>query len=256
MSPEDPAANGTTPPALYERPITPFGGHDWTYSRDYIGWLVMNIARRLRVAWTDVAAEFGVGIERYRRILSARGLAVACVDTAASALATIRGQEGLIPVQASARDVAVGRVRLPHDGYDVMLVRHLDHAGDPAEVIAGLASLLRPGGRLLVVMRPPVIGCPLFAAALDVFAGLQPDPERTAAAMRAAGLDTELSYEGYQLTFSTRKWLLMVGERSMRFLSHFDDAQMEAGLAEIRQAHPGTRVGFEDTYAFILGTAP
>lgn len=73
--------------------------------------------------------------------------------------------------------------------------------------------------------------------------------------MRAAGLETELSHESYQLVFSTKKWLRMVRERFTPSLSQFDDAALGAGVAEIRQAHQSTRVAFEDTFAFILGTA-
>jgi hypothetical protein len=70
-SPEDPAADRATTPALYERPITPFGGPDRTYNQDFIDWLRVTAWRWLRLARTDIAAEFGVGLDRYHRVLFA-----------------------------------------------------------------------------------------------------------------------------------------------------------------------------------------
>jgi hypothetical protein len=46
----------------------------------------------------------------------------------------------------------------------------------------------------------------------------------------------------------------MVRERYLPLLSHFGDAQLDAGVAEIRQAHQRHLVAFEDTFAFIRGT--
>jgi hypothetical protein len=41
----------------------------------------------------------------------------------------------------------------------------------------------------------------------------------------------------------------------MSLLSAFDDEQLEAGVAEIRAAHPEEEVSFPDRFAFVLGTA-
>jgi hypothetical protein len=46
----------------------------------------------------------------------------------------------------------------------------------------------------------------------------------------------------------------MVRDRYMSLLSHFSDEELEAGAAEIRRAHPGEYIEFDETYAFILGT--
>ena len=48
----------------------------------------------------------------------------------------------------------------------------------------------------------------------------------------------------------------MVRDRYMSLLSHFSDEELEAGAAEIRRAHPGEYIEFDETYAFILGTVP
>jgi len=47
----------------------------------------------------------------------------------------------------------------------------------------------------------------------------------------------------------------MVRDRYMSLLSYFDDAQLEAGVAEIRRANLGERVEFTDMFTFVLGAA-
>jgi 2-polyprenyl-3-methyl-5-hydroxy-6-metoxy-1,4-benzoquinol methylase len=85
-------------------------------------------------------------------------------------LAQIPDVERLIPVAASAEDLTAGRVSLPHDAYDAVLLKEvLHHVPDRAAVIAGLVRLLRPDGQMLVIMLPTRISYPLFGGALQLF---------------------------------------------------------------------------------------
>jgi len=61
--------------------------------------------------------------------------------------------------------------------------------------------------------------------------------------------------KSFPLVFPAERYLQMVRSRYMSLLSYFDDAQLDAGVAEIRRAHPGGQIGFADTFAFVLGTA-
>jgi len=137
----------------------------------------------------------------------------------------------------------------------MLLKEMLHHVDDRPAVIAGLARLLRPGGRMLIVMLPKQISYPLFAAALELFIRQQPDPADVADEMRGAGLAVEVTYESLPLSFPTERYLQMVRNRYMSLLSYFDDEQLEVGVAEIRRAHPGAEITFTDTFAFILGRA-
>jgi hypothetical protein len=64
-----------------------------------------------------------------------------------------------------------------------------------------------------------------------------------------------LTYESFPLTFPTERYLGMVRNRYMSLLSAFDDEQLEAGIAEIRAAHPEQEISFTEALAFALGTA-
>ena len=229
---------------------------NWAYSPDFLTWMTGCLLRRLRITNSDVVADIGCGTGLFARRLAQHAAAVVCVAPSAAMLAQVPAGDRLIRVGTSAEDLAAGRVALPHDGYDAILLKEvLHHVGDRAGVIAGLTRLLRPGGRMLVVMLPALISYPLFDAALELFSDLQPDPAEVAGEMGAAGLLAELTYESFPLAFPTERYLGMVRNRYMSLLSHFDDAQLEAGMAEIRRANPGEQVAFTDTFAFVLGTA-
>jgi SAM-dependent methyltransferase len=229
---------------------------NYAYSPAFLEWMTGCILRRLRLGPGDVIADIGCGTGLFARGLAEHAAAVICVDPSEAMLAQVPRGERLVTVAAPAEDVAAGRVGLPYERLDAMLVKEsLHHVQDRAAVIAGLARLLRHGGRMLVVMLPNRISYPLFADALELFERRQPDPVGAADEMHAAGLDAELTYESFPLTFPTERYLRMVRSRYMSLLSAFDDEQLEAGVAEIRAAHPEEEISFTDTFAFVLGTA-
>lgn len=228
---------------------------NWAYSGEFVTWMTGCILARLRPAASDLVLDLGCGTGLYARGLAARAAAVVCADASAGMLAQLPADDRLVAVQATAEDVASLRAVLPCERFDAMLLKEvLHHVADPAEVIAGLAGLLRPGGRMLVVMLPQEIGYPLFAAALAEFGRHQPDPVGIAGAMEAAGLRAALSEERFPLVFETQRYLQMVRDRYMSLLAGFGDAALEAGVAEIAAAHRGERIEFTDTFAFVLGT--
>ena len=228
---------------------------NWAHSPAYLDWMTEAIRQQLHLIGTELVADIGCGTGLYARRLAASAGAVVCAEPSAQMLAQVPSDDRLIPVAASAEDLATGRVRLPHDGYDAILLKEvLHHVDDRAAVIEGLARLLRPGGRMLVVMLPAEISYPLFAAALRAFAERQPDPAEIAGDMRRAGLRAEITNLAYPLTFPTERYLRMVRNRYMSLLSAFDDEQLDGGVAEIRRAHPEDQITFTDTFAFVLGS--
>jgi hypothetical protein len=54
------------------------------------------------------------------------------------------------------------------------------------------------------------------------------------------------------VVISKDQWLAMVADRYMSLLARFDDAELQAGIAEIDARHPGPMMEFEDRFAFIL----
>ncbi|MFC0862546.1 class I SAM-dependent methyltransferase [Sphaerimonospora cavernae] len=212
------------------------------------------VVERLRPEAGDRVLDLGCGTGLYSRGLAERAGTVVCADPSPAMLAQLPADERLVPLCAGAEDLVEGRVRLPHDGYDGVLLKEvIHHVADPSRVLSGLARFLRPGGRILVVMLPTIIDYPLFDAALKLFQERQPDPERIAAALGDSGLAAELTFDEFPLTFSLERYAGMVRNRYMSLLSSFDDAEIEAGIAEIRDRHPGPELSFPDRFAFVLG---
>jgi ubiquinone/menaquinone biosynthesis C-methylase UbiE len=229
---------------------------NWAYSPEFLEWMSSCILARLRVKQGDRVVDVGCGTGLYARRLAERTGSVICVDPSARMLEQIPDDPRLVIVQASAEDLASGSVQLPGDQFEAIVVKEaIHHVTDRVAVIGGLARLLAPGGRLLIVMLPTNIEYPLFQAAHDRFRELQPDPQVIAAVMGDAGLAVKLSYDDFPLVFPTERYVAMVRDRYLSLLSTFDDEELAAGVEEIRRRYPGERVEFRDRFAFVLGVA-
>ena len=232
------------------------GSYDenWAYSQKFIGWMTNRIVDRLVPQQGDRVADIGCGTGLYARGLIGHSKRVICADPSAKMLEQLPADEAYVPVCASAEQIASGAVRLPADRLDAILVKEaIHHVEDRPSVVDGLARLLAPNGRLLVVMLPTRIAYPLFSKAIELFQRLQPDPEQVALEMRNSGLETEMTYEEFPLSFSKRRYLAMVRNRYMSLLSNFSDVEIEQGIAEIDERCPGDRLEFPDRFAFVRG---
>jgi SAM-dependent methyltransferase len=245
----------------YERLAASYD-RNWSHSEAFLDWMTDRIIGAASVAETDRIADVGCGTGLFaRRILDRVHPAdpITCVDPSAGMLGRLPDDPGFRPVCASAEQLAagtVGRDTIPAGSLDVLIMKEAVHhipQPDRATVLAGLAGLLAPGGRLLVVMLPTTLEYPLFDAALRRFEELQPDPSDIEAHLGAAGLSTRLSYEGFELDIPKGRYLSMVRERYMSLLSTFDDDEIEAGIGEIDREHPQEMLRFADRFAFVLG---
>jgi SAM-dependent methyltransferase len=229
---------------------------NWAYSPVYIAWMTRNILDRAAIRPGQVIADIGCGTGLYSRELAAAGATVICADPSPAMLDQLPDDPALVPVRASAQDIAEHRVTLPAENLDAIVIKEAIHhvpASERQAVLRGLAALLAPGGRIIIVMLPGSITYPLFTAALERFESLQPDPVEMTAILSGAGLGTELSYDSYELTFEKHRYLSMVRNRYMSLLATFTDAEIERGIIEIQERHTGDWLDFDDRFAFIRG---
>jgi hypothetical protein len=104
-------------------------------------------------------------------------------------------------------------------------------------------------------MLPPVIGYPLFEAALRRYERRPIDPAKVAATLEAAGVRVEVSYASFRLRLAKERWLRMVADRYMSLLACFSEEELRAGIGEINDRFAAPVLEFEDRFAFILATA-
>lgn len=227
---------------------------NWEHSPAFIAWMTGQIVERLHPEQGDNVADVGCGTGLFARGLADRAGHVVCIDPSSKMLEQVPPDLPHTPITASAEALAAGRVRLPVDRFDAILVKEaIHHVQDRGTALRGLSGLLSPGGRILIVMLPTTIEYPLFSAALSLFEELQPDPARIADDLERAGLTAHLTYESFPLSFARERYLQMVRNRYMSLLSEFDDTELAQGVEEIMERHPGERLEFHDRFAFVLG---
>ncbi|MEU7967362.1 methyltransferase [Streptomyces sp. NPDC049097] len=242
----------------YEELAAEYDEH-WVYGPDYVPWMSGRIAQALELDPMDRIADVGCGTGLFAREVAKQlkpRHPILCVDPSEAMLRQLGAPPStfLTPVVASAEDISEGRTALPYEQLDAMWLKEsVHHVVEPARALRGLADRLAPGGRLLVVMLPASIRYPLFGAALSRFEELQPDPAVVEGYMRAAGLETGLSYVEHELRIDRDKYFGMVRARYMSLLSAFSDSEIEKGIDEMRVAHPERVLVFPDRFAFVLG---
>jgi ubiquinone/menaquinone biosynthesis C-methylase UbiE len=229
----------------------------WAHRPEYLSWMSDHSARRLDMVPGGQVADIGAGTGLFLGRLAEEASPdkpILCIDPSQPMLDHLPDDPRLQPIRATAEDVAAGRVALPYEQLDGILIKEtIHHVTDLAQTMRGLADLLVPGGRILVVSLPPRLEYPLFQAALDRFAANHPEPETIANTMRAAGLETEVSYEEYPITVDRDHWIELMGRQWMSVLHSFSDDEIAAGQDEVRRRHPERELQFVDRFAFVLG---
>src|SRR3984957_5444914 len=123
---EDPGMAKDVTRAHYHRLAASYD-QNWAYSPEFTAWMRDRIQDRLKITAGDVAADIGCGTGLYAQGLAAPAVAVACADPPPALLAQVPASDRVIPVQASAEDLAAGRAPLSHDRYDAILLKESLH---------------------------------------------------------------------------------------------------------------------------------
>lgn len=229
----------------------------WSDREEYVMWMSAAIAKQLRISSGDRIADIGAGTGLFLRQLAgwaSTDTPILCIDPSTEMLDHLPEDPRLRPIRGTAESIAAGQVELPFEQFDAILMKEvIHHVEDVHGTLRGLAGLLAPGGRMLVVTLPPRLDYPLFQAALDRFAAKQPEPEGIAHAMQAAGLQTECMIEEVPVAVDRDQYIDLVGNRWMSVLSTFTDEELAAGLDEIHERYPRGELQFVDRLAFVVG---
>lgn len=229
----------------------------WAHRPEYLSWMSDHIVMRLRMTPDSRIADIGAGTGLFLGRLAQHASPnrpILCIDPSQPMLDQLPDNPRLRPIRATAEDVAAGRVRLPYEKLDGILIKEtIHHVTDLPQTMQGLADLLAPAGRILVVTLPPRLEYPLFQAALDRFAVNHPEPDMIAETMRAIGLDTEVSYENFPITVDRDHWIELAGRQWMSVLHSFSAEEIATGQQEIRERYPEPVLNFVDRFAFICG---
>jgi hypothetical protein len=128
-----------------------------------------------------------------------------------------------------------------------------------------LQCRLKPGGQVLVITRPQQgTDYPFFDGARAAWAAAVPPDACLLGDLAAAGFENVTTdVKAFPCALPASKWLQMVRGRFWSTFDAFSDAELDAGLAEIRAAYvpPGARdddhvLAFEDRLRFVTATKP
>ncbi|GAA4636904.1 hypothetical protein GCM10023196_088520 [Actinoallomurus vinaceus] len=203
----------------------------------------------------ECALDLGCGTGLYSRCLVDRAGYTFCADPSRKMLDQLSADASLFKVQATAEEITDGAVTLGREHFDAILAKEmLHHVPRPnrSEVLEGVARLLSPHGRLLIILMPPTIDHPLFVAALRRYEHHPIDPAEAAAVLAEIGLKTEVTVETFRVAVEKQRWLTMIRDRYMSLLSKFDDQELAAGVVEVDAGHPERVLEFDDRFIFIL----
>ncbi len=230
----------------------------WTYDPDYVRQFSRAMIDSLRLLPSDAIADIGCGTGLYTRALYEDlrpTRPILCVDPTPAMLDQLPASPGLLPLLASAEDLASGHVGLPAAGPldAVILKESIHHVADRRSVLDGLTSMLSRHGRILVVMLPTSIQHPLFQAAHDRFEELQPEPDAIAELLRAAGLRASVSYRTFHTAIERQRYIHMLESRYMSVLDEFSESELSAGIDQFRRAYRDPVLRFDDHFAFVTG---
>ncbi|MEK8144906.1 hypothetical protein NKH18_35395 [Streptomyces sp. M10(2022)] len=71
--------------------------------------------------------------------------------------------------------------------------------------------------------------------------------------LTTAGMEAGLTHVEHELRIDRNRYFDMVRARYMSLLSTFSDAEIEAGIEEMRAAHPEPVLTIPDRFAFVQG---
>lgn len=160
----------------------------------------------------------------------------------------------------------LGFVQRPEEAYDRLLLKEVVHHFEQADLpalFAGAFRQLRPGGRLVVMTRPHDSShYPFFAGAHAAWSAAQLPEHVYEAALAGAGFRVGVDHADYPVTMPAARWLGMVRGRFWSNFNGFSDAEMAAGIEEVRGklVGPGETdeksITFPDRIVFIVGVKP
>lgn len=225
-----------------------------SYSGDFVRCVSAKIVEKLRLHCDDAFVDLGGGTGMYTAdILEQVPLhhPATLVDPFPEMLAKAPPQ---LPIRRVCMDALTFSAQPGR--YDKILMKEsVHHVQDRPLLFRNLHARLNPGGILLLVHVPPVIGYPLFEAALERARTWHADPDELTRQLEAAGFTVERDALDYRHVIDKQAYFRMVRNRYMSLLSSFSDEELAAGLREMGKTYADRDVlAFNDHFDYLTAT--
>ncbi|KAK9829633.1 hypothetical protein WJX72_006983 [[Myrmecia] bisecta] len=257
---QQPVASCQTPKQHYEEVAAAYEQAFFYSSVEYRDWILQHVLHHFQLPAQNGAdvkvVDLGGGTGNFSQALAEAALvdSVLCVDMFREMLGHAEKRACVKTLHLDA--VAFSELPPSQMRYSHILLKELIHhipADQQCHMYQGLRSQLQPGGVIVTVTRPQEVDYPLFEAAREVWRQNQPASSAVLAAMKHAGLDVEECSYVYTAELPLDTWCDMVRQRFWSTFTHFTDAQLEAGIQEIKAAHKCRQtVRFNDKLLFLV----
>lgn len=235
----------------YDRLAPHFVEH-WAYSPEFVDWMTGRLASWLRLDGARRLLDVGCGPGLYARRLAAYTSGpVTCVDPSSEMLAQLPATPQLLPLKASADEVAASLGE-----WDAILLKESVHhtpAPQRRDVLHRLVRRLAPGGQIVLVMMPIQQERPLPASARGRLQRARFTPAVAADVLAETGLTVTTGDEDFEVTLLTARYAAMLEDRYMSLLDQVSETELERTITELGQH--GEQLTFRDRYAFIAANA-
>lgn len=242
----------------YNTKVTEAYHNSFFYSGDYEQWQLEIISKSLNLRPSDRFVDLGGGTGRFAQLLSDKHCLtekVLCVDPSSGMLEQARALKGVDTLEMDAALYAQDVTQR----YDCILLKEMvHHVDDVKSLYAGISSQLAPGGRCVTCTRPRVTEYPFFDAAIAVWEKHQPDVHLYVDAIQAAGLQVNVIEGKYPAKMSAEAWESIVANRIWSTFSGFTNAELTAGINEIRKkfVRSDGQISFTEKYLIIVALKP
>lgn len=231
-----------------------------------VQWQLEKVLSKLSLSSSTRLADIGGGTGIFtKELVDKSGCSAVLVEPAPEMIKQAEEREGgagMKCVCASVQDFLTSCAG-DKEKFDRLLLKEMAHHIPEEErksSFEGLADLLEPGGKLLILTRPHDPDYPLFAASRlewqkDTPASFHPGLED---ALRAAGLKVETTSEAFPMALPKKVWYDMIRQKFWSCFSNLSDEQLEAGIKELEDqgAAGKEEFTFKEVELFIMATKP
>lgn len=253
--PDSPLLSDPAPPPV---PTCPnWDRTSWVSRPDYIAFWADIIINALHLHHTSRILDIGCGRGNITAAIAARLSAITPVE-GIDISDTIREAGSGPGLSFTQSDASCYLSAQPDNSYDGIVLKQVIHCLSTQarhRLLDDIYRVLKPGGRVAILIMPPVPTLPLFPQASRIFSREQLD-YRDLAREASTQFHTRQSIFCYDVTIPCEQYFVLLRERFMSVLRQLSDTEIEQGIHWLQQHGSTGTLCFRDPLHLITLIKP